>query len=197
MSESGVDGTIEVGDDGRMRLTPKPEVKVLDENLSPIEAGSGQLGYLARTGHVPLGYYGDAERSARTFPTVDGQRWVLLGDMAEIEADGTIIVHGRGSGVINTGGEKVFPEEVEQAIKAHPAVEDCLVAGVEDDRYGERVGAVVQVRAGAEFSADTLRDFLRDQLAGYKIPAVVRVADSIVRSPAGKADYRWAKRTLA
>lgn len=195
-SESGVDGTIEVGDDGRMRLTPKPGVQVLDENLQPIEAGSGQLGYLARTGHVPLGYYGDPERTARTFPTVDGTRWVLLGDMAEIEADGTIIVHGRGSGVINTGGEKVFPEEVEQAIKGHPAVEDCLVAGVDDDRYGERVGAVVQVRAGAEFSEAALRDFLRDKIAGYKIPAVIRVVEAIVRSPAGKADYRWAKRTL-
>ncbi|MGJ3507630.1 acyl-CoA synthetase [Enemella sp. A6] len=196
-SESGVDGTITLGEDGLMRLAPKPSVTVLDENLRPVEPGSGDLGYVARTGHIPMGYYGDEERTARTFPVIEGQRWVILGDMAEIEPDGTIIVHGRGSGVINTGGEKVFPEEVEQAIKAYPPVEDCLVAGVEDDTYGHRVGAVVQLREGAgEFTEEGLKAHLREHLAGYKLPAVVKVVDSIVRSPSGKADYRWAKRTL-
>ncbi|NLT30725.1 MAG: acyl-CoA synthetase [Propionibacterium sp.] len=196
-SESGVDGSISTGEDGLMRLAPKPGVKVLDENLAEIQPGSGDLGYLARTGHVPMGYYGDPEKTARTFPMIDGQRWVMLGDMAEVEADGTIIVHGRGSGVINSGGEKVFPEEVEQAIKAYPPVEDCLVAGVDDDTYGQRVGAVIQLREGAgEFTQDGLKEFLRGKIASYKIPAVVSVVDTIVRSPAGKADYRWAKRTF-
>lgn len=196
-SESGVDGTISVGDDGLMRLAADPRVTVVDEDMKPIPPGSGRIGYVARSGHVPLGYHNDPEKSARTFPVIDGKRWSVLGDMARVEADGTVVVLGRGSGCINTGGEKVFPEEVEQALKSHPAVMDALVAGVPDDRFGERVAAVVELRPGAPATAEELRAHCRGQLAGYKIPALVRFTEQVVRSPSGKADYRWAKRVLA
>ncbi|MEW2359108.1 acyl-CoA synthetase [Spirillospora sp. NPDC029432] len=198
-SESGVDGTITVGSDGLMRLAAGPRVTVVDAAMRPIAPGSDETGYVARTGHVPLGYHNDPEKTARTFPVIDGTRWSILGDMARIEADGTIVVLGRGSGCINTGGEKVFPEEVEQALKSHPAVMDALVAGVPDERFGERVAAVVELRPGAvpPPSADDLRAHCREQLAGYKIPAAIAFTESVVRSPSGKADYRWAKRVLA
>ncbi|MFG2086818.1 MULTISPECIES: acyl-CoA synthetase [unclassified Spirillospora] len=195
-SESGADGTIAIGADGLMRLAADPRVTVVDANLKPVPPGSDEVGYLARSGNVPLAYHNDPEKTARTFPVIDGTRWTILGDMARVEADGTVVVLGRGSGCINTGGEKVFPEEVEQALKSHPAVMDALVAGVPDDRFGERVAAVVELRPGASAAVDDLRAHCREHLAGYKIPAVVTFADAIVRSPSGKADYRWAKRVL-
>ncbi|WP_433227328.1 acyl-CoA synthetase [Actinomadura formosensis] len=195
-SESGVDGNISIGDDGLMRLAADPRVTVVDVNMKPIPPGSDEVGYVARSGHVPLGYHNDPDKTARTFPVIDGRRWTILGDMARVEADGTVVVLGRGSGCINTGGEKVFPEEVEQALKSHPAVMDALVAGVPDDRFGERVAAVVELRPGASATAEDLRAHCRAQLAGYKIPAAVTFTDTIVRSPSGKADYRWAKRVL-
>ena len=150
-------------------------------------------GRLARRGYIPLGYYNDPEKTAATFAVADGVRWVLPGDMATIEADGTVALLGRGSVSINTGGEKVYPEEVEAALKAHPAVFDAVVVGVPDDRWGERVVAVVQTRPGTTPELTELQEFLRDQLAGFKIPRELRLVDEIVRSPSGKADYRWAK----
>lgn len=195
-SESGVDGTIAVGPDGLMRLSPNPSVTVVDAALKPITPGSDEPGYIARSGHVPLGYHNDPEKTARTFPVIDGVRWSILGDLARVEADGTVVVLGRGSGCINTGGEKVFPEEVEQALKAHPAVMDALVAGVPDERFGERVAAVVEARPGTAPTADELRAHCRDHLAGYKIPALITFTGAVMRSPSGKADYRWAKRVL-
>ncbi|MFI0355818.1 acyl-CoA synthetase [Actinomadura sp. 9N407] len=196
-SESGADGSISVGADGLMRLAPDPQVTVVDTGMKPVAPGSGETGYLARTGHVPLGYHNDPEKTARTFPVIDGTRWTVLGDLARIETDGSIVVLGRGSGCINTGGEKVFPEEVEQALKSHPAVMDALVAGVPDERFGERVAAVVEPRPGvAAPEIEELRTHCRTQLAGYKIPASITFTDAIVRSPSGKADYRWAKRVL-
>ncbi|GAA3130056.1 acyl-CoA synthetase [Streptosporangium carneum] len=197
-SESGVDGSLRVGEDGLMRLAPTPKVVVVDERLRPLAPGSPEIGFIARTGHVPLGYYNDPEKTAKTFPVIDGVRWAVLGDMARVEADGSTVLLGRGSGCINTGGEKVFPEEVEQALKSHPAVMDALVAGVPDARFGERVGAVVEVRAGvAAPDTEELRTHCRTQVAGYKVPALLTVVQSIVRSPSGKADYRWAKRVLS
>jgi acyl-CoA synthetase (AMP-forming)/AMP-acid ligase II len=196
-SESGVDGNISVGDDGLMRLAADPRVTVVDAAMKPIPPGSDEVGYVARSGNVPLGYHNDPEKTARTFPVVDGTRWTVLGDMARVEADGTVVVLGRGSGCINTGGEKVFPEEVEQALKSHPAVMDALVAGVPDDRFGERVAAVVELRPDASATAGDLRAHCREHLAGYKLPATVTFTDAVVRSPSGKADYRWAKRVLA
>lgn len=193
-SESGMDGKLEHGADGLPRLAPSPNVLVVDENLRPV--GPGGTGKLAKSGHVPLGYFNDPERSAQTFPVIDGVRWVVPGDLARVEEDGRIVLLGRGSTSINSGGEKVFPEEVEQALKSHPAVMDALVAGVPDERFGERVAAVVELRPGASAEADELREHCRGQVAGYKVPAMISFVPSVVRSPTGKADYRWARGVL-
>jgi acyl-CoA synthetase (AMP-forming)/AMP-acid ligase II len=143
---------------------------------------------------VPLGYYGDDAATAATFPVIDGVRFAVLGDLGQVGEDGTIVVLGRGSTCINTGGEKVFPEEVEQALKAHPAVLDALVAGMPDERFGERVGAVVELRPDAATPDVTeLREHCRATLAGYKVPARIEFVPQVVRSPSGKADYRWAR----
>lgn len=197
-SESGTDGQLEMTDAGELKLPPSPRSQVVDAGLNPVQPGSDTIGYLARIGHVPLEYYKDAEKSAATFPTrADGTRMSVLGDMARVEADGTIVLLGRGSGCINTGGEKVFPEEVEQALKSHPAIFDSLVAGAADPKYGERVAAVISLREGYDEPAlDELIAHCRTKLAGYKVPRSIVVVPEVVRSPSGKADYRWAKRTV-
>lgn len=194
-SETGTDGQVERGDGGPPRLIPQLNVLVVDEDLRPV--GPGGTGWIAKSGHVPLGYFGDEDATARTFPVIDGVRWAVLGDMARVEDDGSIVVLGRGSTCINTGGEKVFPEEVEQALKSHPAVLDALVAGVPDERYGERVAAVVELRADAgAIGEDELREHCRESVAGYKVPARIAFVPVVMRSPAGKADYRWARSVL-
>ena len=170
-----------------------PENTVLDDDLQP--AGVGVVGRLARSGRIPIGYYKDPEKSAATFPEVDGVRWSIPGDAARIEDDGSITVLGRGSVSINTGGEKVYPEEVEGVLKAHDAIFDAVVVGVPDERWGERVVAVVQGRDGARPTLDDLEEHLRTHLAGYKTPRELVLVDTIVRSPSGKPDYRWAKQT--
>lgn len=167
-------------------------VQVLDDNMQPIQAGSGIVGKLARGGHVPLGYYNAPEKSAETFIEVDGQRWSLPGDLATVEADNTVLLLGRGSTSINSGGEKIFPEEVESALKAHPQVYDVVVVGVPDERWGQAVTAVCQFR-GEAVPYDELKDFCRTHVASYKLPRNVVICDQIKRSPAGKADYPWAK----
>jgi acyl-CoA synthetase (AMP-forming)/AMP-acid ligase II len=164
---------------------------VLDPDGVVVQPGDGRTGKVARRGHVPLRYHNDPEKSAATFVEVDGVRWALTGDEATVDADGSVRVLGRGSQCINTGGEKVYPEEVEGPIKAHPAVEDALVVGVPDERWGERVVAVVHLLAPLELAE--LQDHLRAHVAGYKVPRDLVVVDHVVRSPAGKADYRWAK----
>ena len=198
-SESGTDGQLSMNDAGELRLPPSPRSIVIDELLDPVEPGSDTIGYMARVGHVPLEYYKDPEKSANVFKTLsDGRRMSVLGDMAKVESDGSIVLLGRGSGCINTGGEKVFPEEVEQALKGHPAIFDALVAGAKDPKYGERVSAVVSIRDGFEEpSAEELAAHCRKSLAGYKVPRSVVVVPEVLRSPSGKADYRWAKRTVA
>jgi 3-oxocholest-4-en-26-oate---CoA ligase len=197
-SETGTDGQLDRGDDGRSRLTHAGNVQVLDEALRPVAPGG--VGRIAKSGHVPLGYYGDEAATRATFPMIDGVRWALLGDLAAVTEDGAIVVLGRGSTCINTGGEKVFPEEVEQALKAHPAVLDAVVAGVPDERFGERVAAIVQLRpgadAGADAGVDALREHCRATIAGYKVPARIEFVPLVVRSPSGKADYPWARRVL-
>jgi 3-oxocholest-4-en-26-oate---CoA ligase len=194
-SESGTDGELGRGADGAPQLTHAGNVHVLDEALKPVQPG--ETGRLAKSGHVPLGYYGDEPATSATFPVVAGVRYAVLGDLARLEDDGSIVVLGRGSMCINSGGEKVFPEEVEQTLKAHPAVLDALVAGLPDERFGERVAAVVQLRAGvAALDADELREYCRATLAGYKVPARIEFVPQVVRSPAGKADYRWARTVL-
>ena len=166
---------------------------VIDDNGKPVEPGSGQIGLIARKGHIPIGYYKDEAKSKATFVEYDGVRYSIPGDYARVEADGTVTMLGRGSMSINSGGEKVFPEEVEGALKSHPDVFDALVVGVPDERFGQRVAAVVQLREGASPSLRELSDACRLEIASYKVPRSVWFVDEIKRSPAGKPDYRWAK----
>lgn len=182
--------------DGSPRFMPRsPDVAVLDADLNPLPPGSPETGVLARTGRIPLGYWKDEKKTAATFPTgPDGRRWALQGDLARLDEDGAIVLLGRGSTVVNTGGEKVFPEEVEAALKTHPAVWDALVVGVPDERLGQRVAAVVSTSTGtAEVTAEALTDHCRQTLAGFKVPRDIRLVEEVRRSPAGKADLRWAK----
>ena len=182
-----------------LRFTADPDTTtVFDDDFRPIDLGSGIAGRLATSGRVPLYYHKDPERSQRTFVTVDGVRWALPGDMATIEADGTIRLLGRGSMCINTGGEKVYPEEVEAVLKAHPAISDAIVVGAADARLGQRVAAVVQAADGAPLpTLEDVRDHCRASLAGHKVPRALFVVERVVRSPAGKADYAWAQRVAA
>ena len=148
---------------------------------------------MARRGNIPIGYYKDPEKTEATFPVIDGVRYAMPGDFATIEADGRITLLGRGSVSINSGGEKIFPEEVEAAVKSHPDVYDCTVVGVPDDRWGQRVVAVVQLRPGSSPTLDEIQAHCRTKIAGYKVPRELKVVDDFVRSPSGKPDYRWAK----
>ncbi|MEV4257700.1 acyl-CoA synthetase, partial [Spirillospora sp. NPDC049652] len=177
------------------RFVPRgDDTAVLDHALRPVAPGSGEIGQLARRGRIPLGYWNDEAKTAKTFVTDDeGTRWALQGDMARVEADGSVVLLGRGSLVVNTGGEKVFVEEVEAALKTHPAVYDALVVGVPDERLGSRVAAVVSLGPGASATPEELVAHTRRTLAGYKVPRDLKIVDRVRRSPAGKADYRWAK----
>jgi acyl-CoA synthetase (AMP-forming)/AMP-acid ligase II len=180
---------------GGPRVKPGRDAVVLDDDLNELSAGSDQLGRLARRGNMPIGYYKDEAKTRATFVVApNGKRYVLAGDMARIEADGTITLLGRGSGCINTGGEKVFPEEVEAALKAHPAVFDAIVVGVPDERWGQKVAAVVQLRTDEDLSLEQLDAHCRTRLAGYKIPRQLTLVDAVERSPSGKPDYPWAQR---
>jgi fatty-acyl-CoA synthase len=171
-------------------------VKVFNENDEPVAPGSGEMGMVATAGIVPRGYYKDDVKSANTFRTVNGVRYSFPGDFATVEIDGSITLLGRGSQCINTGGEKVFTEEVEEAIKRHPDVEDCLVVGLPDERLGNRVVAVYSQRAGTSLvGEDGLREHVRSQLSGYKAPKQSILVDIVQRAPNGKADYKWAKAT--
>ncbi len=172
-----------------------PESVVLDEDHRILDMATqvGAVGRLARSGSVPLGYYKDPEKSARTFIEIDGTRYSVPGDFARIEADNKVTLLGRGSNCINTGGEKVYPEEVEMALKAHPDVYDVLVVGVADENYGQAVSAVVQARGDHRPDVEELRAFLRPTLSGYKLPRSVTYVDEIPRSATGKANYPRAK----
>jgi acyl-CoA synthetase (AMP-forming)/AMP-acid ligase II len=198
-------GASETGPQGRVahdkgaespRLVSDENTAVLDEDFRRV--GPGGSGVLATTGAIPLGYWGDEAKTARTFPVVDGVRWSVPGDRAQVEEDGTIVVLGRGTVVINSGGEKIFPEEVEIALKAHPAVFDAIVVGVPDETYGQRVAAVLQLREGAaEPGLDELQAHARERIAGYKVPRQVTVVEAVQRTAVGKADYTWAKEIAA
>jgi fatty-acyl-CoA synthase len=178
---------------GRFRIGPN--CKVFTPEGDEVEPGSGVAGFIARSGPIPLGYYKDERKSAETFRTLQGRRWSIPGDWCTVNADGTLELLGRGSVCINTAGEKVHPEEVEEALKLHPDVTDAVVVGLPDERWGEAVAAVVELRAGAEAAAaePILRDFVRERLAGYKVPKRIVVVPSVGRSPSGKADYKAAK----
>ncbi|MFE7074890.1 acyl-CoA synthetase [Streptomyces sp. NPDC057620] len=198
-SESGFNGTAtaDSGPDRGFRIQVNSRTQVVDPaTYEPVPVG--EPGRIAQRGHVPLGYYNDPRKTAETFFEKDGERWVLLGDMATVDEEGVVTVLGRGSQCINTGGEKVYPEEVEQALKSHPDVYDALVAGVPDETWGNHVAAVVQLReGGGRPSLDEIQTHCRTHLAGYKIPRQLVITDSIQRSPSGKADYRWARSVAA
>jgi acyl-CoA synthetase (AMP-forming)/AMP-acid ligase II len=165
---------------------------VFDENLTPVVPGSGTIGKIARTGDIPVGYYNDPVKTAEVFIHVDGVRYVMPGDFATIEADGSITLLGRGSVSINSGGEKIFPEEVESAVRSHPDVLDAIVVGAPDERWGQRVAAIIQPRGERVPSLEEIQAYCRDRIAGYKVPRQLHVVELIERSPSGKPDYRWA-----
>jgi len=175
------------------RFMANATTKVFNDRDEEVKPGSDEIGMLANGGFSPIGYYKDPEKSARTFRVVNGRRYSFPGDFAKVAADGSLILLGRGSVCINTGGEKVFPEEVEEALKSHPSVWDGLVVGVPDDRFGERVTAVVSARPGQAIDASNLVAFARKTLAAYKVPRRVIVVDQVQRAANGKADYKWAK----
>ena len=172
-------------------------VRVLTPDDRDVEPGSGETGVIALPGFLPVGYYKDPEKSERTWRVIDGVRYVLPGDYATVEADGAIKLLGRGSVVVNTGGEKVFPEEVEEVIKRLPEVADAVVVGIPDDRLGETVCAVVQKETGSSMTAGEVEAAVRGELAGYKVPRRVMFVESIGRSPAGKVDYQRIRREAA
>jgi acyl-CoA synthetase (AMP-forming)/AMP-acid ligase II len=172
-----------------------PNSVVIDElnHVLDVNTDVGKIGRLGRGGSVPVGYYKDPEKSAATFLEIEGERYSVPGDFARIEEGGRVTLLGRGSNCVNTGGEKVYPEEVEMAIKRHPAVYDVLVVGIPDQKYGQAVAAVVQAREGATIELDELRDFLRASLSGYKLPRALTIVPEIPRNATGKAQYPRAK----
>lgn len=196
-SETGFGGTSIVAKGqshtGGPRVTIDKNTKVLDEDGNEVVPGSGVRGIIAKCGHIPVGYFKDEKKTAETFRTFNGVRYAIPGDYAEVEADGSVTMLGRGSVSINSGGEKIYPEEVEAALKGHPDVFDALVVGVPDPRFGQHVAAVVQPREGSRPTLADLDAFVRSEIAGYKVPRSLWLVDEVKRSPAGKPDYRWAK----
>jgi acyl-CoA synthetase (AMP-forming)/AMP-acid ligase II len=196
-SETGFGGTSIVAKDaphsGGPRVTIDHRTVVIDDDGNEVKPGSGMRGLIAKKGNIPVGYYKDEKKTAETFKTINGVRYAIPGDYAQVEEDGTVTMLGRGSVSINSGGEKIYPEEVEAALKGHPDVFDALVVGVPDARYGQHVAAVVQARPGARPTLSGLDSFVRAEIAGYKVPRSLWLVDEVKRSPAGKPDYRWAK----
>ena len=201
-SEAGAQGSSRLTADdikaarGVSQFQPQDDTTVvLDTDDQPLPPGSTETGRVARTGRLPIGYLNDPDKTKRTFVEIDGKRWLITGDLARVADDGTIELLGRDSATINTGGEKVHGEEVENVLKAHPSVYDVIVVGVPDERWGSAVCAVVQPAPGTEPTIEELADHCQGELAGYKHPRHLVVVDGVVRSPAGKADLRWAAAT--
>jgi acyl-CoA synthetase (AMP-forming)/AMP-acid ligase II len=167
-----------------------PDAAVFDDQMRRVQPGSGVIGRVAVSGAVPLGYYKDPEKTAATFVDVEGVRYAIPGDYARVDADGTVHLLGRGSVCINTGGEKVFPEEVEEAIKRYPGVKDAVVVGVPDEKWGEAITAVVSMHPPGGLEPERLIDFVKQQIASYKAPKHVVGVDEVYRSPSGKADFK-------
>jgi fatty-acyl-CoA synthase len=178
------------------KFTIGMNTKVFTEDGREVEPGSGEAGMVAAGGDVPIGYYKDEAKSRATFREIDGVRYSFPGDWARVEADGTLTLLGRGSNCINTAGEKVYPEEVEEAVKAHPDVLDCLVVGVEDEKFGQRVTGVVSLYPERDVEPEALREFTKTKLAGYKVPKQLFIVEHVERAPNGKADYKWARRAV-
>lgn len=180
------------GGNGLGNVTRTPFMDVIIEEQKR-HARPGESGIFARSGHIPIGYHDDPEKTAKVFVEVDGKRWLLTGDEARLEADGSITVFGRGSNCINSGGEKIFPEEVEQALKNHPDVFDALVIGMSDERWGQRVTAVVSARAGRRLTLEALQHEVRRHVAAYKVPRELHLIDEVPRQPSGKPNYARAR----
>ncbi|HWJ61843.1 MAG TPA: AMP-binding protein [Acidimicrobiales bacterium] len=196
-SESGrqaVANTVAGDEIGPTRFAPSATAAVLDDGLTRrLEPGDGEIGWLAQGGRIPRGYLGDEAKTAATFPVVDGERWSVPGDRAALRADGTVELHGRESVTINTGGEKVFAEEVEQILKHHPGVYDVLVVGRPSPQWGQEVVAVVAPTPGVDVDLESLKAIGAEHLARYKLPKDLVLVDRISRSPSGKPDYAWAR----
>ncbi|MEA3217224.1 MAG: 3-oxocholest-4-en-26-oate---CoA ligase [Acidimicrobiia bacterium] len=202
-------GASETGGQGRRVIVPGaratgpprfalgPDSAVLDESLQPVHPGSPLVGRLARKNHIPLGYRNDPQRTVATFPVVNGVRWAVTTDVGRLEEDGTVTLLGRSERVINSGGEKVYPAEVEAAVRSHPLVWDAVVVGVPDARFGEVVAAVVRLRGGATLSLERLRRHCRGQLARFKLPRRLVIVDELPRLPTGKVDVLRATELLA
>lgn len=197
-SESGNNG-LTVITPGHTRMRSGPTVSslgstvVLDEDRHVVEPGSGIIGKIARSGDIPVGYFNDPVKTAEVFIEVDGVRYVMPGDFATVEADGSITLLGRGSICINSGGEKIFPEEVEGVVRSYPDLADAIVVGAPDERFGQRVAVIVEPREGRPVpSLEELQEHCRKEIAGYKVPRELHVVDRIERSPSGKPDYPWA-----
>ncbi len=173
-----------------------PETRVFTDDGREVTPGSDEIGMVAAGGNVPLGYYKDEEKSARTFRVIDGLRYSFPGDLAKVAADGSLILLGRGSQVINSGGEKIFPEEVEEAVKRVDGVFDCLVVGIDDETFGQAVTAVVSRDEGADVDADTIIESVKQELARYKAPKTVVFVEEVPRAPNGKADYSAAQNAV-
>ncbi len=201
-SESGNNG-LTVISPGHTAMKSGPTVHVLgktvvlDEHLQKVEPGSGVIGKIARSGDIPIGYYNDPVKTAEVFFELDGVRHVMPGDFATVEADGSVTLLGRGSIVINSGGEKIFPEEVESAVRSHPDVTDAIVVGAPDERWGQTVAAIVAPRPGRTPTLESVQEHCRTSIAGYKVPRLLFEVDAIQRSPSGKPDYRWANDVVA
>ncbi len=195
-SETG-GSSVQLDPEQGARFPRNETTDVLGDDLRPVAPGSGVVGRLARCGHLPLGYHKDEAKTAATF-VLDphGTRWAITGDHATVEADGMVALLGRGSFCINTGGEKVYPEEVEAALKSHPDVFDVLVIGMPDERFGERVAAIVQARADRTPTLEALSAHCRSMIAGYKVPRHLTLVDVVSRTASGKGDYAWAKRVV-
>ena len=176
------------------RFRPNPTTRVFTEDGREVAPGSGEVGMVGNGGMVPIGYYKDPEKSARTFRTIGGVRYGFAGDMATVEQDGTITLLGRGSNCINSGGEKIFPEEVEEALKLHPAVEDALVFGVPDERFGQRVVGVASLAPGAGAAVDAIVADARTRIASFKLPKQLVLVARVPRAPNGKPDYPAARK---
>ena len=192
-SGTGIVITTAAGSSGGGKFQPLPgrETKLFDENLQEIPRGTEGVGIVARTGPLPLGYLGEDEKNRQTFPEIGGQRWLMTGDRARWASDGTLEFIGRDNMCINTGGEKVFPEEVEETLKTHAAIDDALVFGLPDEKWGQCVTAVVEAHAPVD--VEELRAHVRQHLAGYKTPKTVHIVKKVPRAPNGKADYAAAK----
>ncbi len=196
---SGMGFTISTKDDiaDTAHFTLGERVRLLREDGSFVARGEEGEGLVALSGTLPLGYHNDPVKTAATFRVIDGVRYSVPGDMARVEADGRLHLLGRGSACINSGGEKIHPEEVEEVVRRHPAVADAACVGVPDERFGQTVAAVVELRPGGRLDVAELREFVKRHLAGYKAPRHLVLTEQLVRSPAGKLDHRWLQTTAA